>query len=161
MADLQAATAAYPHRRDYPPDSRRLDWLMSAASVWLLLGLFLDGWAHNTFSEGIETFLTPWHAVLYTGFTAAAALLVVTCLWNVTRGYTGFNALPRGYMLALAGVAIFGFAGTFDFAWHSLFGVEADQEALLSPPHLALALGGCLMVGAPLRAAWGRALPDE
>jgi hypothetical protein len=161
MADLQAAAAAYPHRRDLPPDSLRLDWLMSAASVWLLIGLFLDGWAHNTFPEDIETFLTPWHAVLYSGFAAAAAILIATTLWNAGRGYAGFNALPRGYLLALAGVVIFGFAGTFDFAWHSLFGFEADQEALLSPPHLALALGGCLMVSAPLRAAWGRALPES
>lgn len=37
--------------------------------------------------------------------------------------------------------------------WHSRFGIEAGIEALLSPTHLVLALGGMLMVSGPLRAA--------
>jgi len=45
-------------------------------------------------------------------------------------------------MLSLLGVAIFGLSGGVDFLWHSLFGFEVDTEALLSPTHLSLAIGG-------------------
>lgn len=161
MTELRTATVTDSHRAGDVPDHRRLDGFMTAASVWLVAGLFLDGWAHNTFTDGIETFLTPWHAVLYSGFTAAAAILVGTYARNIILGYAWPRAMPQGYLPALAGVAIFGLAGAGDFAWHSLFGFEADQEALLSPPHLALALGGSLIVSAPLRAAWGRPASGE
>lgn len=161
MSNLQTTTATASYRLDSPPDNLRFDWLMSTVSIWLLIGLFLDGWAHNTFPEGIETFLTPWHAVLYSGFAVAAAILVLAHFQNVSQGYAWSRALPQGYMLALVGVGIFALAGTADFAWHSLFGFEADQEALLSPPHLALAIGGSLIMSAPFRAAWGRASAKE
>ena len=35
--------------------------------------------------------------------------------------------------------------------WHEIFGVETGVEALLSPTHLMLALGGSLMVSGPFR----------
>jgi len=54
------------------------------------------------------------------------------------------------------GVAVFAFGGLGDMIWHLLFGIEVDLEALLSPTHLLLALGGGLMVSGPLRAAWRR-----
>ena len=38
--------------------------------TWLVLGVFVDGWAHFN-RPGLETFFTPWYAVLYSG----AALL--------------------------------------------------------------------------------------
>jgi hypothetical protein len=38
--------------------------------------------------------------------------------------------------------------------WHTVFGVEEDLEALLSPTHLLLMVGGLLLTTAPLRAAW-------
>jgi len=37
--------------------------------------------------------------------------------------------------------------------WHLIFGIEVDLEALLSPTHLLLAVGGGLMVSGPFRAA--------
>jgi hypothetical protein len=40
--------------------------------------------------------------------------------------------------------------------WHTLFGVESDTEALVSPSHLILALGMTFMITSPLRAAWLR-----
>jgi hypothetical protein len=161
MSSLPTTSAISTIRGAAPPDSARFDRLISAVSIWLLIGLFLDGWAHNSFPEGIETFLTPWHAVLYSGFTVAATILVGRYVWNVAQGYSWSNALPQGYGPALVGVAIFSLAGTADFAWHSFFGFEADQEALLSPPHLALAIGGSLIVSAPFRAAWARQQVSE
>jgi len=46
--------------------------------------------------------------------------------------------------------------GVGDLVWHTLFGVEEDFEALVSPTHLLLGIGMVLVVSAPLRAAWRR-----
>jgi len=139
---------------DTPQGSIRFDRLTALLSLWLVLGMFLDGWAHNTFNGSIDTFFTPWHAALYSGLAVNAAALVGTWLLNQRRGYTWTRALPAGYMLSLLGILIFSLAGVFDFAWHEIFGFEVDTEALLSPPHLMLATGGLLVVSGPLRAAW-------
>jgi hypothetical protein len=127
--------------------------------VWFIGGLFLDGWAHNN-GRVDNTFFTPWHAVLYSGYAAVGALMVITQFRNVTKGYAWTRALPRGYLLSLLGVILFGFGGGFDFWWHSTFGFEANVEALLSPAHLLLATGAMLFVSGPLRAAWGRRNAD-
>ncbi len=145
----------------YPVTGKRFDWLVVLASAWIVAGLFLDGWAHNTLRDAIETFFTPWHAVLYSGYAVAGSLLVITYARNIWRGYQLQRGLPKVYMLSLLGVAIFGLSGGADFLWHSLFGFEVDTEALLSPSHLSLALGGVLIISGPLRAAWERKRPQE
>lgn len=38
-------------------------------ATWLIGGVFVDGWAHNNLAK-LETFFTPWHALLYSGFAA-------------------------------------------------------------------------------------------
>jgi hypothetical protein len=43
-------------------------------------------------------------------------------------------------------------------AWHLAFGIEVNVDALYSPTHLVLAIGGVLMASGPLRSAWRR--PD-
>src|SRR5258708_7740118 len=145
----------------YPVNTKRFEWLVVLFSAWIVAGLFLDGWAHNTLRNAIETFFTPWHAVLYSGFALAGGLLVITHTRNVRRGYHWLRALPKVYMLSLLGVAIFGLSGGADFLWHSLFGFEVDTEALLSPTHLALAIGGVLIISGPFRAAWERQRAQE
>lgn len=42
--------------------------------TWLVLGIFIDGYAHN--HDVVETFFTPWHAILYSGFLACAAWIL-------------------------------------------------------------------------------------
>jgi hypothetical protein len=54
------------------------------------------------------------------------------------------------------GVVVFMTGGAADMVWHLIFGIEMDLEALLSPTHLLLALGGALMVSGPFRAARAR-----
>jgi hypothetical protein len=127
------------------------DWLMAALGAWLLGGLYLDGWAH-IHVPALESFFTPWHAVLYSGYLAGAAALVVTFYRNRRRGAPRSRALPAGYRLSLVGAFIFLFAGVADMLWHVVFGIEDGVEGLISPSHLALALGGGLMVTGPLRA---------
>lgn len=121
------------------------DLLTLALTMWLVGGLFLDGWAHNTRPQ-LETFFTPWHGVFYSGFAATAAWVG----WSAWRR----RGVPAGYRLALAGLAIFLLSGLGDLTWHLLFGIERDVAALLSPTHLGLYGGGFLLISAPLRSQW-------
>ncbi len=156
--------------------SLRFDWIMVVVSVWWLGGLFIDGWAHSNIPQ-LETFFTPWHAVLYSGYLAVAITLIVKILQNLRQsavstggtapslvmlvrnnlpGNRWTQAIPTGYELSLLGVAIFGVSGIGDLTWHIIFGIERSTEALLSPTHLGLALGIGLALSGPLRAAWRR-----
>lgn len=136
-----------------PIRTPRFDWAMVALSAWFLGGLFLDGWAH-THGQVDDSFFTPWHAVLYSGHLAVTIFLAASMGRNVLRGYTWRKALPAGYGLSLLGAVLFGIAGVGDLIWHTLFGIEENVEALLSPTHLLLAGGGLLIFSGPLRAAW-------
>ena len=161
-----------------PQSSVRFDWLMALVSIWWMGGLFVDAWAHSNVPQ-LETFFTPWHAVLYSGFLAVAATLViktisnrklaaagdmasgappslVTFISNTGRGFRWLEAVPTGYELSLLGVALFAVSGVGDLTWHLLFGIERSVDALLSPTHLGLALGVGLALSGPLRAAWRR-----
>lgn len=132
------------------------DWLMAALGAWLIGGLYLDGWAH-THNPNLETFFTPWHGALYSGFLVQAALLAGLFVRNLRRGYPFTTALPNGYGLSLLGAVIFMVGGLGDMVWHILFGIEIGVEALLSPTHLVLAFGGVLLITGPLRAGLKRA----
>jgi hypothetical protein len=132
----------------------RFEWAISLLSAWWVAGLFLDGWAHIHFLP--ESFFTPWHAMIYTGILAIAIVLGQVARRARKRGARWSAALPAGYGLSLIGVVAFLAAGGADMAWHLAFGIEADLEALYSPPHLLLAASGLLIVTGPLRAAWHR-----
>jgi hypothetical protein len=136
-----------------PTGGRGYDWTMVLLSFWFVAGAFLDGWAHNHIPE-LETFFTPWHALFYSGFLAVAAFLMATLFRHHAKGYPWRHGVPSGYELSLLGVLVFVAGGVGDMIWHELFGIEANIEALLSPTHLALALGGTLIVSGPFRAAW-------
>lgn len=128
-----------------PADANgRFAWLVSGAHLWILVGLFLDGWFHINRPDG-ESFFTPWHAILYSGVGVTVA---VHLLEQARRGGT-----PPGYAASLAGGVTVLLAGTVDGVWHTVLGVEADLEALLSPPHLLLIVAGTLVFAGPLRAA--------
>lgn len=130
----------------------RADLVTSAAGTWLITGLFLDGWAHNT--QKPESFFSPWHAVFYSGFLAAAAWHWWIMRRMYATGRRGLSAVPAGYGLGLVGLGVFAFGGIFDLVWHEIFGIEVDIEALLSPSHLLLFAGALLLVLSPFRSAW-------
>jgi hypothetical protein len=138
-----------------PPGGLLFDAMMVVFSCWFMGGLFLDGWAHTHIPQ-LETFFTPWHAVLYSGYLSVALFLVISLYRNHARGYAWSRALPSGYELSLLGAGIFAVSGVADMIWHILFGIEQNVEALLSPTHLGLATGGILCMSGPLRAAWRR-----
>ncbi|MBI5966199.1 MAG: hypothetical protein HY863_22180 [Chloroflexi bacterium] len=138
----------------YPPANLRFEWLMVFASLWILSGLLLDGWAHNNIPEEIDSFFTPFHMVLYSGLAVAMTILGVTYLKNKLAGHGWLKSLPQAYMVSLLGAIVFATAGSLDFIWHSIFGFEDGVEALLSPSHLSLAFGGVMIIAGPFRSVW-------
>ena len=125
-----------------------------ALATWLMVGLFVDGWAHNHLDTSLETFFTPWHALFYSGFAACAGWLLWLVWRGRRRGPSGAAAVPRGYGLGLVGLAVFAVGGAGDMSWHLVFGIERDIDALFSPTHLLLFAGIALIVTSPFRDAW-------
>ena len=113
------------------PASGRWEWTVIALCTWLLAGAYLDSWAHRHVAR-LETFFTPWHAVLYSGLFATLCFLGATALWNQGKGRGTQDLLPMGYGLSLVGGVIFGMAGVIDMLWHLRFGIwENEPIALL------------------------------
>lgn len=135
--------------------SSPFEWTMVILSTWLMAGGYLDAWAHRHLLR-LETFFTPWHAVLYSGMFAILIFLSVTALRNQARGRSPDQTLPAGYGLSLVGCVLFGIGGVLDLLWHLRFGFEVNIAALISPPHLLLMTSLGLIVTGPLRAAWRR-----
>ena len=52
-------------RCERPTGGRWFDLPVALLSLWLMLGTYLDGFAHLNIPDTIDTFFTPWHAVLY------------------------------------------------------------------------------------------------
>lgn len=145
----------------YPIASRKFDLVFVALSLWFTVGVFIDGWAHNHLSSTLETFFTPWHAVFYSGFAAISISLIYQAIKNYQSGFRWPKLLPREYHLSFIGLFIFLFAGLGDMIWHIVFGIELDVEALLSPTHLLLALGGAIIMCAPFHALWHRDIKEK
>lgn len=141
------------------PSRRRsslaFDRLFALLSLWFVGGIFLDGWAHHHVAE-LESFFTPWHGVLYSGFLVTAVTLGVHVAQNWRQARNWFTAVPTGYGWTLAGILLFIAGGGGDMLWHEIFGIEESVEALLSPTHLLLAAGAALVVSGPQRSAWQR-----
>jgi hypothetical protein len=146
------------------PTTRGEDLATVVMATWLILGLFLDGYAHEHLVQTGESFLTPWHGVFYAGFLSTAATIV----WIISRrsGDSLRRRVPPGYGGALLGIAAFAIGGIGDGLWHTVFGVEHGIDALLSPTHLVLMVSLLAIVMAPYRAALaggartvGRSLP--
>lgn len=139
---MAITAAARPAGRAIP--AAWYDWLVLATSAWLVCGGFLDTWAHNHI-PGLETFFTPWHAVLYSGYAACAVVLGARWLRD--------RSLPDGYRLSLLGCAFFAVGGVADMLWHTIFGIERSIAAVLSPSHLWLIVSGGLIVTGTVRVA--------
>ena len=136
-------------------ENSRLDMRVAVCGFLFTAGLFLDGWAH--FHGRVdESFFTPWHAVLYSSFAVTAAVVLVPTVQRYLKERDWRTAVPPHYGFALLGIVVFTVGGLGDMVWHTLFGIEEDLEALISPTHLLLGVGGTLVGSAPLRAAWFR-----
>ncbi len=149
VSDTRPVTAsrhiAEPGR---PLAARRDDTIAGLCGVWMISGLFLDGWAHR--NQKPETFFSLWHGILYSGFTASALWMLYVIRRHQQPGVSLRTTMPVGYGFRAAGVGLFGIGAVADLIWHSVFGIEVSIEALLSPSHLVLLSGGLLMAVGPI-----------
>ena len=139
--------------------SLREDLITALFASWLTLGGFVDGFAHRNLDTP-ETFFTPWHGVLYSGFLATTTWVAWLMVKRRPRSRSIRHAVPPGYETTVAGIIVFMAGGVGDGLWHTLFGIEVSIDALLSPTHLLLLLGALLIVSGPLRSRW-RVTGDE
>lgn len=133
---------------------RRYDVVVTVFSLWMVGGTWLDGWGHH--HGATESFFTPYHAALYSGFLCLAVTLIGYPMWKLRKGIR--SAMP-GYGVAVAGTWLFLVGGFGDMFWHEIFGVEGDVEAFISPPHMALFIGGTMMVLGPVAALRHHGIP--
>ncbi len=152
---ITAETPADLTPTDAHPRLRQRDHVITGlAGLWLMIGLFVDGWAHNNLAQ-LETFFTPWHGLFYSGFTASALWM----LWLVHRerrrrgGGSLVDAIPDGYGLGIVGLGLFAVGGVGDMLWHIRYGIEVSVDALYSPTHVLLIAGITLVLSSPWRAA--------
>lgn len=130
----------------------KFDLVAIVLAVWMVGGVFIDGWVHVNLDSTQESFFTPWHGVLYSGFVALAAWMGASLLRE--RGKPVTERIPRGYRVGFVGMVVFAAGGAGDALWHEIFGIEVGIEALISPTHLLLLTGGLLLLTSPLRSAW-------
>lgn len=131
----------------------RTDLVTMVLGIWMMLGLFVDGYAHVNIIETIESFFTPWHAIFYSGFAATAAWIGYVVWLRMAEADDIRAAIPAGYGLSILGVAVFALGGAGDAIWHTLLGIEVGVDALLSPTHVLLFLGILMIMTTPLRTA--------
>jgi hypothetical protein len=141
-AAMATARLAAPSLGRVLPDTW-YDWLVVLSTGWLITGAYLDNWAHGHVLK-LDTFFTPYHGVLYSGFALVGVVIVGR--WVRER------SLPEGYKLSLIGCGLFALAGIGDMLWHTIFGIERQLAAVLSPSHLGLIATMGLIVTGPLRA---------
>jgi hypothetical protein len=105
-------------------------------------------------SKDVESFLTPPHAVIYTGVALSIGSIIFRLLFFSTKSIIENNRrksifnvlkikpkLPFPLKISIIGAILQLTAGPTDFWWHTKFGFDG----LLSPPHSILAIGMLLV----------------
>lgn len=135
--------------------SQREDLIGVLFGLALVGGALADAWAHTNLSSTLESFFTPWHALLYTGFAGSAAWTWWLAFRHRSRDSRWWaNAWPTGYKIGAIGSILFLIAGAGDMFWHQIFGVETSLRITMSPSHMTLAAGGALLLTSQMRSWW-------
>ena len=96
--------------------SDKFDWAMGILSALLMAGIVQDGWAHNH-GKVDNSFLTPWHAILYGTMALNGLVLFAVGVTNLNKrkGQPFLDAvrdsIPYGYWSSAIGVVLFILAG--------------------------------------------------
>lgn len=118
----------------------REDLITIGLATWMILGLMVDAYFHSPDAD-LETFLTPWHGLFYSGF-------ISTALWlnriTIARRRPTGNILtwaPPGYRLALIANGMYSrwmlASGTPLVLWSAFFvTVGRDSRGLQWPPEI-------------------------
>lgn len=152
-------TGVVPDRTKPEPASPRENLVTLVGGVWLVVGLFVDGYAHSEIIDTeTEDFITPWHALFYSGFLFTTMQMAIMANRRADSARP-WKWMPAGYGLAVLGLVVFSLGGIGDAIWHTIFGIETGLDALLSPTHLLLFAGLLLILTAPLRAVSAKHSP--
>ncbi|GAB3402252.1 hypothetical protein [Flindersiella endophytica] len=127
----------------------REDLITLLVCTWTAIGVFVDANAHSNLTVP-ETFFTPWHAVLYSGYAATATWIAWLVYRNLRAGRRGRAAVPAGYLAAVVAVPLFALGGIGDLFWHTFIGIETTINVLFSPSHLALVVSIVVLMTTPL-----------
>ncbi len=131
------------------------DWLMVVLASWAIAGIFLVGRAYNRVPAP-DSLFSPWHLILYSGLVANVIGVYTSLAVSYLRERDWKQALSTSYKLYSSGLAIILFGGLIGLVWRQLFSIDESIRSLPSPVHLALALGGVLIMIGPLYSAWQR-----
>jgi hypothetical protein len=139
-----------------------LDDLVAALlSALVISGLFLDGWNHLNLLKGkLGSFFTPWHGLLYAGFTANAIWIARENqhLWRKDiepdPHLFRIGRLRLRYPYAVGGLVLVFVGMVGDLIWHTVLGEETNVARVIAPFHIILFTGAALLIAAPLRSAW-------
>jgi hypothetical protein len=135
--------------------SQRDDLIGVLFGLALVGGVLADAWAHTNILSSLESFFTPWHALLYGGFAGTAAWTWWLAFRHRRRDQRWWaNAWPAGYKLGAIGSLIFLVGGAGDMFWHQIFGIETSLRIAMSPSHMMLAAGGGLLLTSQMRSWW-------
>ncbi len=128
-------------------------WLVAGGAV-LIAGVFADGWAHTHALDELESFITPWHTIIFVGYLITLGTVFRAIRIRLPGMGTIRASVPPGWEAPAVGTILFaaGFAG--DGIWHTIFGIEAQLDALVSPTHLLMLAGGVSILVGPIAAAW-------
>lgn len=143
---------------DRPYMTWHQDAITCLISTWLIMGLYMDGWAHSN-QTTLDSIATPWHALFYGSFMTLSGWMLWHLRFHHDAGHRGLAAIPVGYGGGLAGLVIFTIGGVGDQIWHLSLGIERDLKAFISPTHLLLIIGMLLMLSSPFRSQWAQRGP--
>ncbi len=152
MAKVHTQT---PALSDKPLSTLAFDWVYTSLLLLLSAGIYMDGWSHIEYGPDQSVF-SEYHLLFYSSLAVIGIWLIANAARYLRQGFRGLNALPAGYLVSFFGVLIFGLGGALDLTGHTLFGFEADMEALLSPTHMMLFIGWAMIAVGPARAAASR-----
>jgi len=135
--------------------TQREDLIGALFGLALVGGVLADAWAHTNILSTLESFFTPWHALLYGGFAGTAAWTWWLAFRHRRRNARWWaNAWPAGYKLGAIGSLIFLVGGAADMFWHQIFGIETSLRITMSPSHMMLSIGGALLLTSQMRSWW-------
>ncbi|GIH02195.1 hypothetical protein Rhe02_02620 [Rhizocola hellebori] len=135
--------------------TQREDLIGALFGLALVGGVLSDAWAHVNVLSTLESFFTPWHALLYGGFAGTAAWTWWLAFRHRRRDQRWWaNAWPAGYAIGAIGSLIFLVGGAADMFWHQIFGIETSLRITMSPSHMMLAAGGALLLTSQMRSWW-------
>src|SRR3546814_19819576 len=105
---------------DRPSLNPRERTVAVAFGIWMVVGLFLDGWAPD--NNKPESYFTPWHGVLYSGFAAATLAAVLVAARSRTPDRPWRETLHAGQGLLLATLDVYADDAGGDWGWQEAFG---------------------------------------